>query len=221
MTVLRKRVHHDGVEVQDDGALEVIAARITTNVRALEGALIRVVAYHSLTHRAITAQLAEEVLDGSTPAPRSPAGAARPPASRSRTPPASSSASLADELLSSARSARVAWPRQVAMYLTREHTSHSLPAIGAAFGGRNHTTVLHACKRTLQRLAADPDAFGHIRRCPNESMPTATTDRLRRSPWSGLCITFPHSPALCHVVAQMNNPYSFSVLVDVEEVVTP
>jgi chromosomal replication initiator protein len=58
----------------------------------------------------------------------------------------------------------VAWPRQVAMYLARELTDQTLPAIGRAFGGRNHTTVLHAYKRTAQRIAADPDAFDVVQR---------------------------------------------------------
>jgi chromosomal replication initiator protein len=49
------------------------------------------------------------------------------------------------------------------MYLAREHTSHSLPAIARAFGGRNHTTVLHACKRAAERVAGDPDASDTVR----------------------------------------------------------
>jgi chromosomal replication initiator protein len=50
------------------------------------------------------------------------------------------------------------------MYLAREHTGETLPAIGARFAGRGHTTVLHACKRTTQRIAADPEAFDFVRR---------------------------------------------------------
>jgi chromosomal replication initiator protein len=50
------------------------------------------------------------------------------------------------------------------MYLAREHTGETLPAIGARFAGRNHTTVMHACKRTAQRIAADPEAFDFVRR---------------------------------------------------------
>src|SRR6202042_3187303 len=60
-----------------------------------------------------------------------------------------------DELLSSARTTRIAWPRQVAMYLARELTGESLPAIGRHFGGRDHTTVLHAWRRTSARILAD------------------------------------------------------------------
>jgi chromosomal replication initiator protein len=151
LAILRKRAHHDAVELAEPLALEVIARRVTLNVRALEGALIRVVAYSSLTGRPLTAALAQEVLDGLYPAPTAPAH------------------SLADiqraaclqfgitpeEILSTSRAARVAWPRQVAMYLARELTSESLPAIGRHFGGRDHTTVLHAWRRTSERISSD------------------------------------------------------------------
>jgi chromosomal replication initiator protein len=54
------------------------------------------------------------------------------------------------------------------MYLAREHTSETLPAIAARFGGRNHTTVLHACRRTAERIASDPEAFAAVRRLTDE-----------------------------------------------------
>ena len=66
--------------------------------------------------------------------------------------------------MSASRTARVTWPRQVAMFLAREHTSESLPHIGRRFGGRDHSTVLHACKRTAERIAGDADAFEAVRR---------------------------------------------------------
>jgi chromosomal replication initiator protein len=157
LTILRKRAHHDGVAIADDLALQVIAERIQNNVRALEGALIRVVAFSSLTSRPLTAELADEVLK--TLYPRAASSTAR----------ASSIAEIqaavgehfglsAGELLSAARTARISWPRQVAMYLARELTGESLPAIGRQFGGRDHTTVLHACRRTTARLADDAAA---------------------------------------------------------------
>ena len=64
-----------------------------------------------------------------------------------------------EALCSPDRTARVAWARQVAMYLARELTDATLPAIGQAFGGRNHATVLHACRRTTERIAADAEAY--------------------------------------------------------------
>jgi chromosomal replication initiator protein len=68
-----------------------------------------------------------------------------------------------DELLSHSRRANLTWPRQLAMYLAREHTAETLPAIAARFGGRNHTTVLHACRRAAERVASDPEASEAVR----------------------------------------------------------
>ncbi len=163
MTVLRKRVHHDAVPCVDDRAIEAIARRIDTTVRALEGAFIRVVAFHSLTGRPIDAALADEVLDGLYPGRPGPAADARPTVERIQGATCELFGITREELLSTARAARVAWPRQLAMYLAREHTGASLPAIGTAFGGRNHTTVLHACRRATERLATDPEATDAVR----------------------------------------------------------
>ncbi len=160
LTVLRKRAQKDDIEVAD-AALERIAARVAANLRTLEGALIRVVAFGSLTGRDVTAELADEVLDGLYPDLR-PARAHTVREIQEQTCEAFG-VSL-EQLLSSNRSAPVAWPRQVAMYLARELTDQTLPAIGRAFGGRNHTTVMHACRRTAERIAADPEAFETVRR---------------------------------------------------------
>lgn len=157
LAILRKRAQHDHLELLDELALHVIATRIHTNVRALEGALIRVVAFSSLTGRPVTPELATEVLDRLYPQPRT------------LTPRVSSIAQIQnaacehfglsrEELLSTSRTQRIAWPRQLAMYLSRELTGQSLPAIGRDFGGRDHTTVLHACRRTSARIASDDDA---------------------------------------------------------------
>jgi chromosomal replication initiator protein len=155
MAILRKRVHLDGIELTDEGALHVIARRITSNARALEGALIRVVAYHSLTRRPIDAELAAEVLAGLHP--HAPRPSAPPTIERVQELACEAFGITHDDLLSSARTARLAWARQVAMYLARQHTGASLPAIGERFGGRNHTTVLYACRRTAERIDADPE----------------------------------------------------------------
>jgi chromosomal replication initiator protein len=162
LAILRKRVQQDAVGELDPGALDLIAERVTDNVRALEGALIRVVAFGSLTGRPVTAELTAEVLDGLYPGHR--------PRIRSMTvreiqeQTADAFGISVQALISSSRSGAVAWPRQVAMYLARELTDQTLPAIGRAFGGRNHTTVLHAYKRTAARIADDPDAFETVRR---------------------------------------------------------
>ena len=156
LAILRKRAQHDNIDIDDDGPLQLIATRVDTNVRALEGALIRVVAFASLTGRALTTELAREVLDRLSP------GAGR--GGSRRTVADVQAAACAhfglstEQLISSTRSPRVVWPRQVAMYLAREHTGESLPAIGRSFGGRDHTTVLHACRKASARIAEDDDA---------------------------------------------------------------
>jgi chromosomal replication initiator protein len=160
LAILRKRVDHDEIQLADESALHAIAHRITSNARALEGALIRVVAYHSLTGRAIDGELADDVLAGLYPQ----AATARPPTiERVQDLTCEAFSVSRDELLSSARSGRVAWPRQVAMYLAREHTGATLPAIGREFGGRNHTTVMYACRRAGERIASDPAAHAAVR----------------------------------------------------------
>ena len=164
LTILRKRVQQDAIAGADPEALELIAARVHQNIRALEGALIRVVAFGSLTRRPVTASLAAEVLDGLYPD-------LRPPGRTLEEIQGSTAEAFGvsiDDLLSSSRVARLAWPRQVAMYLSRELTDQTLPAIGRAFGGRNHTTVMHACRRTAERIAADPDAFAVVDRLTRE-----------------------------------------------------
>jgi chromosomal replication initiator protein len=163
LTVLRKRAHHDGIALADDGVLPLLAERVPENVRALEGALIRVVAFASLTGRPVTSALAVQVLDELYP-PSLQAGASRLTVETIQDATAEAFGLTRDELLSPSRAARLTWPRQLAMYLAREHTGETLPAIGAHFGGRNHTTVMHACRRTAERLAADPEAHEVVRR---------------------------------------------------------
>jgi chromosomal replication initiator protein len=113
--------------------------------------LIRVVAYHSLTSRPIDLELTMTVLDAMYPG--------RPSSQLSigqiQAKVASRYGLAVSELLSPSRAARVAWPRQLAIYLAREFTGTSLQTIGDAFGGRNHATVLHACKRVSDRVSKD------------------------------------------------------------------
>jgi chromosomal replication initiator protein len=161
LAILRKRVEQDDVGSIDPAALQLIADSVVDNVRTLEGALVRVVAFGSLTGRPLTPDLADEVLAGLYPELRERAAAVTVAEIQHRT--AEAFGISVEALVSTSRGAAVAWPRQVAMYLARELTSQSLPAIGHAFGGRNHTTVIHACKRTAQRIADDPDAYEVVR----------------------------------------------------------
>jgi chromosomal replication initiator protein len=158
LAILRKRAAHDGVVVADE-ALALLAARVTTNVRALEGALIRLVAYGSLTGRPLDCALAGDVLD------RLGLALTTPRATSIDAVQAAACTHFAltlDELLSRSRAERVLWPRQAAMYLCKELTTQSLPAIGRAFADRDHTTVLHACKRVAAHIAVSPPAFADI-----------------------------------------------------------
>jgi chromosomal replication initiator protein len=160
VTILRKRAALDQIALTNTDVLELIAERITDNVRALEGALIRIVAHHSLTGRAIDTELATQILDGLYPHRPSPLKSTT--REQVKQTVASYFEISPDEIVSSSRAARVAWPRQVAIYLTRELTDSSLQEVGATFGGRNHATVVHACKRVSERLQHDPEAAGDV-----------------------------------------------------------
>jgi chromosomal replication initiator protein len=158
VAILRKRVALDRIRLEDEAVLELIADRITTNVRALEGALIRVVASHSLTGRPMDLELAKHVLDEMYPQ----SGSHAPSIERIQHVVADQYGLTVPELISAMRTARIAWPRQLAIHLSRELTHSSLPSIGAAFGGRNHSTVLHACKRVSERLKTEPEVSGEL-----------------------------------------------------------
>jgi chromosomal replication initiator protein len=159
LTALRKRVQLDAIDAPDDRVLDLLVDRAPANLRALEGALIRIVAFASLTGRPLDLALAATVLDDLYPVTvHSPGAGARPTIQRVQELTAQAFGLTPDELVSAGRAPRVAWPRQVAMFLARQHTGSTLPAIGRGFGGRNHTTVLHACRRAAERLETDPEA---------------------------------------------------------------
>ncbi len=174
IAILRKRVMTDGYQIRDPEVLSFIAARVSTNVRQLEGALIRVVAHSSISGRPVTVELAQEVLtdlfpggDGEVRMDLIQEAVAR-----------HYSISL-DELVGEKRTKRVVMPRQVAMYLCRELTDSSLPAIGRAFGGRDHTTVLYAVQKVTKQMAEGGDLYQAVQTLTSSltgaSSPTATT----------------------------------------------
>ena len=160
LTILRKRLRQDDIGEVDEAAVDLIAARVHTNIRALEGAFVRVVAFASLTARPVTAALAAEVLDGLYPDLRPRTRTVR----EIQESTCQAFGITLEALLSPSRASGLAWPRQVAMFLARELTDQSLPSIGTAFGGRSHSTVLAACKRTAERMATDREAFDTVRR---------------------------------------------------------
>jgi chromosomal replication initiator protein len=159
VTILRKRAALDHIALADPTVLDLIADRVRDNIRALEGALIRVVAFHSLTQRPIDRALAKEVLDAMYPVAR---GTGPPSIAEVQAVVATHFRLSVEQLTSPSRAGNISWPRQVAIHLARDLTGASLPAIGRAFGGRNHTTVLHACKRVSERLKNDQQVVDEI-----------------------------------------------------------
>ncbi len=155
LAILGKRVQQDGIQTADEDLLALIADRVADSIRSLEGALIRIVAFASLTGRPLTCELACEVLDGLYPTSAARPRSARPSINDIQRAACQCFELSPEELLSASRTQRVVWPRQLAMYLARELTGESLPEIGRRFGGRDHTTVLHACRRTTSRLLTD------------------------------------------------------------------
>ena len=157
VAILRKRAAYDGLLISD-AALGVIADGVTTNVRALEGALIRVVALGSLERRPLDAPLAAEVLARQ--------GFSAPLAAvtiaQIQAVTCAYFAVTLDALMARSRAPAVAWPRQAAMYLCRELTDQSLPQIGRGFGDRDHTTVLHAWRRVAREITRDAQALADI-----------------------------------------------------------
>jgi chromosomal replication initiator protein len=159
IAILRKKVNTERIAVTDPEVLTFIASRVSSNIRELEGALTRVVAFSSLTDRPMTVDLAEHVLKDVYPQ-----GDAAPEVTISRIQEAVSQrfGVTLDELVSPRRSQAVAYPRQVAMYLSRELTDSSLPKIGREFGGRDHTTVIHAKDKITRLIREDRSVYNLV-----------------------------------------------------------
>jgi chromosomal replication initiator protein len=152
VAILRKKAQTEGLSIPDDVIMHV-ASRVNTNIRELEGALIRIVASSSLENRPITLEFAVEALRDIFPEK----GARAATIADIQALVARHYSLSVDDLKSDSRVRRVAFPRQIAMYLCRELTNHSLPKIGEEFGGRDHTTVIHACEKINKERAQNPD----------------------------------------------------------------
>ena len=151
LAILRKKAQFMGVKLPDE-ILEFLAQRIRTNIRRLEGALIRVTSYASLTGQKLTLDVVEsllrEVLHEEGRTVISIEVIQKKVAEHY-------DLRIAD-MSSKRRPENIAFPRQVAMYLARQITEGSLSSIGEAFGGRDHGTVLHACRLVKDRMEVDP-----------------------------------------------------------------
>jgi chromosomal replication initiator protein len=151
LAILNKKAQLMGVQLQQD-VIEFLATRIRTNVRRLEGALIRVASFATLTGKNLTVETVEgllrEVLHEEGRCIISIEVIQKKVAEHY-------DIRLAD-MASKRRPENIAFPRQVAMFLSRQMTDNSLSAIGEAFGGRDHGTVLHACRMVKDRMEVDP-----------------------------------------------------------------
>ncbi len=147
IAILRKKTLQERMSAPDE-VLEYIATRITSNIRELEGALIRVTAFASLNRQAVDFSLAEVVLKDLVPTDQP----VQITLARIQAETATYYALTVDDLCSSSRSRQLVTARQIAMYLCRELTELSLPKIGQAFGGRDHTTVMHADRKIRELM---------------------------------------------------------------------
>ncbi len=151
IAILRKKAKADGLDIPNEAML-YIANQIDSNIRELEGALIRVVAYSSLINKDINADLAAEALKDIIPSSK---------------PKVITILEIQkvvgeyfniklEDFTAKKRTKSIAFPRQIAMYLSRELTDFSLPKIGEEFGGRDHTTVIHAHEKISKLIVNDP-----------------------------------------------------------------
>ncbi|MCP9486662.1 MAG: chromosomal replication initiator protein DnaA [Gaiellaceae bacterium MAG52_C11] len=158
IAILRKKVKTDGIHVPDQDVLTYVAERVTTNIRELEGALTRVLAFSSLTGRPMTVELAEDVLKDVFPQGQAVEISIR----RIQETVSERFGMTIGELCSAKRSQAIAYPRQVAMYLSRALTDSSLPRIGKEFGGRDHTTVMHANAKIEGMIREDRSVYNLV-----------------------------------------------------------
>lgn len=162
LAILKRRAEVERLGVPDE-VLTYIADRVSSNIRELEGALIRIVAYSSLTRHQVDLDLARSVLKDAFP-------------ERSMRPISIATIQRESckfygisqaELVGNKRSQNIVYPRQVAMYLARELTDLSLPRIGSEFGGRDHTTVMHAKAKIEKLMNAERDVYNQVQTLTN------------------------------------------------------
>ena len=168
IAILRKKSVQERL-VAPPEVLEYIASKISTNIRELEGALIRVTAFASLNRQPVDLAITEIVLKDLLPNETGP----EITAAQIMTATAAYFGVTVDDLCGSSRSRVLVTARQIAMYLCRELTDLSLPKIGQAFGGRDHTTVMHADRKIRQLMAERRSLFNQV---------TDLTSRIKSQP---------------------------------------
>jgi len=151
MAILDKKAEQDGVKLPEEVRI-FIATKTQSNVRELEGALVKLIAYSSVTNTPINLPMAQQVLKHLTQANEKRVtvdSILKVVADRFSLQPA--------QLKQKSNAQQIAYPRQIAMYLIKELTQASLPEIGRSFGGKHHTTVLHSIQKIEQLRTKDPD----------------------------------------------------------------
>jgi chromosomal replication initiator protein len=157
IAILRKKVSLQGTSTPDE-ILELIASRIQSNIRELEGALTRILAYSSLTNSPLTTSLVEDVLRDIFPTQPS-----RPVTINLIQSEVSKYYNITKNLLlGQKRSQNIVLARQIAMYLSRELTDLSLPKIGHQFGKRDHSTVIHAISKIEKLISGNREIYNQV-----------------------------------------------------------
>lgn len=154
IAILRKKAKADNLNIPNE-AMIYIANQINTNIRELEGALTRIVAFSTMTNQDITTHLAAEALKDLIPSSRPKTITIQDIQHRV----GNFYGLKMEDFKARKRTRAIAFPRQIAMYLSRELTNYSLPKIGEAFGGRDHTTVIHAYDKITQHLQEDQELY--------------------------------------------------------------
>lgn len=163
IAILRKKAANENLDI-DSATLTYIAGHIDTNIRELEGALVRVIAYAAIQGEEITTQLAAKALTGMVDE-----GEDKPLTAQKIIETVSKFYQVpVQEIKGKKRKKEIVHPRQVGMYLTRELTELSFPKIGEAFGNKNHTTVIHAYEKIYDLLPEDSQLQEDIRRLKDQ-----------------------------------------------------
>ena len=156
IAILKKKSEKATITLPNE-ALYFIAEKIKTNIRELEGALIRVVTYASLVEKDVSVELVKEVLKDMISE-----GEKKVTIDLIQKKVSEYFDIRISDMRAKKRSKAIAYPRQVAMYITRKLTDYSLPEIGEFFGGRDHTTVIHACDKIEEDLKSKPGMKGLV-----------------------------------------------------------
>jgi len=180
MAILRKKADDDSLTINDE-VIEFVAHSCTASVRELEGAVIKLLAYSSLTGREITLDLARAALRGMLGRRGHGFGPVLSP-ERIRQVVAQRWRVRADALASKRKTKDITVPRQVAMYLMKRTLDMSLVRIGEHFGGRDHSTVIHSIRKVEEEMAKDP-SFRHQVESTLAEVNEAADDSVHRDKW--------------------------------------